>query len=221
MSTIDLNMVTQASEAAGRLFGRTREAVLGALLLRPDERLHLRQIARMCGTGLGAVQRELSALTQMGILQREQSGRQVYFRADRTCPYFPDLQGLIIKTTGVAAVMRAALLPVAERVKAALVFGSVARGAMVAGSDVDLLVLADDLRVRDLAGPIRQAGEILGREINLNLYRPQEWAQRVADGHPLARSILGNPRLLVTPFARPNRASGEGCLECGPSPHRT
>jgi predicted nucleotidyltransferase len=183
--------------AASRLFGRTREAALGVLLLRPDERLHLRQIARMCGTGLGAVQRELSQLTHMGILKREQNGRQVYFQADRTCPFFADLQGLIIKTTGIAAVMRAALLPVAERVKAALVFGSVARGGMTAGSDVDLLVLSDDLKVRDLARPIRQAGESLGREVNLNLYRPREWAQRVASGHPLARSILSQPRLML------------------------
>src|SRR6266542_1140015 len=71
-STIDPKMVTRPSKViVGGLFGRTREAVLGLLLLRPDERFHLRQIARICGTGLGAVQRELSALTQMGILQRE------------------------------------------------------------------------------------------------------------------------------------------------------
>jgi predicted nucleotidyltransferase len=79
----------------------------------------------------------------------------------------------------------------------ALVFGSVARGAMSAASDVDLLVISDDLKVRDLAGPIRHAGEALGREISLNLYNRKEWAHRVANAHPLARSILGNPRLLL------------------------
>jgi hypothetical protein len=71
MSTIDPNMVTPSPAIAAGLFGRTREAVLGLLLLRPDERFHLRQIARFCRTGLGAVQRELSVLTKMGILHRE------------------------------------------------------------------------------------------------------------------------------------------------------
>ncbi len=89
------------------------------------------------------------------------------------------------------------LLPLAERVKVALVFGSVARGAISKDSDVDLLILSNDLKVRDLAAPIRQAGEALGREVSLNLYRPQEWAKRVSDGHTLAQSILSNRRLLL------------------------
>jgi len=190
-------MVTQTATLSAGLFGRTREAVLGLLLLRPDERFHLRQIARFCGTGLGAVQRELSALTKMGILHREQNGRQVYFQAERACPFFSELQGLIVKTSGVAGVLRTALLPIADRVHLALVFGSVARRAMNTRSDVDLLVVSDDLKVRDLAGPIRHAGQALGREISLNLYNRKEWAQRVANEHPLARSILGNPRLLL------------------------
>jgi len=190
-------MVTPPATTTVGLFGRTREAVLGLLLLRPDERFHLRQIARLCGTGLGAVQRELAALVHMGILHREEEGRQVYFRAERTNAFFPELQGLVAKTSGVVGVLRAALLPAAERVKLALVFGSVARGTMNAGSDVDLLVIADDLKVRDLAASIRQAGQALNREINLNLYRPQEWTQRVANGHLLAQSILSSPRLLL------------------------
>lgn len=198
MSTFELNMITRAFGIHdGGLFGRTRGSILGLLLLKPDEQFHLRQIARYCGTGLGAVQRELSALTKMGILHREESGRQVYFKADLKCPFFAELQGLITKTTGITGVLRAALLPVAERVKVALVFGSVARGAMNADSDVDLLILSNDLKVRDLAAPIRQAGEALGREISLNLYRPQEWAKRVSDRHALAQSILSNRRLIL------------------------
>jgi predicted nucleotidyltransferase len=104
---------------------------------------------------------------------------------------------LIVKTSGVVGALRTALLPVNERVHLALVFGSVARGTMNAASDVDLLVISDDLKVRDLAAPIRQAGESLGREISLNLYKPREWAQRISSGHPLAKSILSNPRLVL------------------------
>lgn len=179
------------------LFGQTRAAVLDLLLLRPDERFHLRQIARLTGAGLGGVQRELAALTRLGVLHREQSGKQVYFQADRACPFFAELQGLVAKTTGVVGALRAALATVSPRVSAAAVFGSAARGTMTAGSDVDLLVVSPDLTVRELAPALRQAGQSLGRVVNVNLYRPQEWARRVAEGHPLASSILREPRLVV------------------------
>ncbi len=181
----------------GGLFGQTRAGVLGLLLLRPDEQFHVRQIARLTGTGLGALHRELTTLTAAGILRRQQSGRQVYFQAERGCPFFAELQGLIVKTSGVADVLQAALAPLASRIRVALLFGSLARGAMRAGSDIDLLVISPDLAVRELGTAIRQAGQTLGREINVNLYRPDEWARRVRERHPLAAAILREPRLML------------------------
>jgi predicted nucleotidyltransferase len=188
-------MVTQTRP--GGLFGQTRAAVLALLLLRPDERFHLRQIERLTNAGLGAIQRELAALVRIGVLTREQSGRQVYFQANRESPFFSELAGLVTKTSGVADVLRAALAPIAPRINVALVFGSAARGALQAGSDVDLLVIARDLAMRELAPALRQAGSALGREINVNLYRPDEWAERAAASHPLANSVLREPRLML------------------------
>lgn len=201
-------MGTDQGNSLNGLFGRTRQAVLGLLLLRPDERFHVRQIARLIGTGLGAVQRELAALAEAGILRREKTGVQVYFQAEQACPYFRELQGLVTKTTGAVYLLREVLLPVVHRIKVALVFGSLASGKMIASSDVDLLVLSDDLKVRDLAGAIRRAGEALGREININLYRTNEWAQRVSQGHPLAKSILNNPHVLIIGDENEFRAMG-------------
>jgi predicted nucleotidyltransferase len=196
---------TDKSSPTG-LFGRTRAAVLGLLLVRPDERFHLRQIARLTGAGLGAVQRELAALTTAGILRREVSGRQVYFQADPASPVFADLQGLIIKTSGAADVLRAALSDLAPRISVALVFGSVARGAMRAESDVDLMVISPDVTMRELARALRPAGEALGRVVNPKLYRPAEWAQCVRSGHPLARAIQREPRVLLVGDDRELRA---------------
>ncbi len=47
----------------------------------------------------------------MGILHREESGRQVYFQAELECPFFAELQGLITKTTGITGVLRACSYP--------------------------------------------------------------------------------------------------------------
>lgn len=179
------------------LFGKTRDAVLGLLVLRPDERFHLRQVARLSGAGLGPVQRELADLVAWGIVSREQVGRQVFFQARADCPIFGQLQQLLLKTSGAAGVLRAALSRFEKEIFVAVIFGSMARGQMHFKSDVDVLVLSKQLTMRDLGGAIREASARLGRDVNLNLYRPEEWRERARAGHPLVSSILENPRLLV------------------------
>jgi predicted nucleotidyltransferase len=170
---------------------------MSVLLLRPDERFHLRQIVRLTGSGVGAVQRELKALESAGLVRREPSGRQVYFQAVRESPIFQEVQGLILKTSGVADVLRAALRGARDEIRAAAVFGSLARRDMTRESDVDLLLVSDTLSMRDLGPALREASARLGREINVNLYRPDEWATRARDGHPMVKSILTHPRLNV------------------------
>lgn len=177
----------------GGLFGKTRSAVLGLLLLRPDERFHLRQISRLAGGGLGAVQREVAALARMGILRREASGRQVYYQADRSSPIFDELSSLLVKTSGVADVIRAALEPLRTRIALAMLFGSLAAGTQHAGSDIDLLVVADPrkLRFAELAKALAPAQARLRREVNPSFYPPAELRRKWAAGHHFLRSVLG------------------------------
>lgn len=190
-------MVTHNHSRGKRLFGRTREAVLCLLLLRSDERFYLRQIVRLTGAGLGPIQRELADLVSMSILTRERSGNQVYFQARTDSPIFADLRQLMLKTSGIAGVLRESLEPFASRIQVAVVFGSAASGKLHAGSDVDLLVISDHLTIRQLGSAVRRAGTLLGRDVNINLYRSSEWKERVRAGHPLAKSILTQPRIML------------------------
>src|SRR4051812_5416374 len=120
-------MVTGTTEPIGDLlFGKTRQAVMGLLFLRPDESFHLRQIVRLSGAGVGPVQRELAKLVAAGLILREQRGQQVYFQAARS-PVFDELRGLLVKTAGCADVLREALLPLAPRIRSAFIFGSFAK----------------------------------------------------------------------------------------------
>ena len=193
-----LDLVTSSNVThAGGLFGKTREAILDLLILRQDEQFHLRQISRLSGVGLGPVQRELAELAAMGVITREQSGRQVYFQARADCPILPELKQLLIKTSGAAGVLRAALSGLQSEIAAAAIFGSAASGKMHLESDIDLLLISPSLTMRDLGVVVREAGSRLGRDVNINLYRPDEWRERVRADHPLARSILENPRILL------------------------
>lgn len=193
------NMGTTGGRGCGGLFGRTRSAVLGLLLLRPEERFHLRQIARLAGGGLGGVQREVTILTRMGILRRQDSGRQVYYQANTSSSIFQELSSLLVKTTGVADVIREALGPLKKRIRVAVLFGSFAHGAQHGGSDVDLLVVADPRQVSfgELAKALGPAQSQLGREINPSFYPPAELRRKWADGHHFVRSVVGGEMVFL------------------------
>jgi DNA-binding transcriptional ArsR family regulator len=126
---------------AHHLLGSSRSAVLAALLLHPDTALHVRELARVTGTSPGSLHRELRALTDLGLLLREEVGRQVNYRANTESPVFDELSGLLRKTVGVVDVLRSALLPLADDIALAFVYGSVAAGEETARSDVDVMVL--------------------------------------------------------------------------------
>ena len=122
------------------LLPQTRRALLGLLYGLPDRAFYLREIAAQVGSGMGQVQRELARLAEAGILRRFERGRHVFYQADRRCPAFEELRGLIVKTVAGADHLRHALTELEDRIAVAFVFGSVARGEDRAESDLDLLV---------------------------------------------------------------------------------
>jgi len=180
------------------LFGAVRREVLALLLGRPDERFYLREIVRAAGGGSGAVQRELKQLVDAGLVEREASGHQVYFSANREAPIFPELQAIVEKTVGAVDVLRASLASLVRRrrVEIALIYGSVASGRKTSRSDVDLLIVGD-LALADLVPALRTAEARLGREVNPSVYPVQEFRDKVRGGAPFLKRILAGPRLFV------------------------
>lgn len=174
------------------LFAGTRQRALAVLLLQPAEGFHLRELARLTASNAGTLMRELDKLTDAGLLLRSEHGNQVRYQANRACPLFEELAAMFRKTHGAAAVLREALAPLAPRIRMALVFGSVARGAQSAGSDIDLLVVGE-AGFAELVQALYPAQQTLGREINPVLYSPAEFAQRAGRGEALVREITGKP----------------------------
>ncbi len=179
---------------ATHLLGQTRSAVLGTLLLHPEDSLHVHELARRTGASAGSLHRELRALAELGVLLRQEVGRQVHYRANTSSPVFAELAGLLRKTAGLADVLRDALLPLGKKVTLAFVFGSVAAGSERPGSDVDLMVLGS-ASFADLARALASAQEILGREVNPTVMAPREFARKLSDNDGFARSVVKGPRI--------------------------
>jgi len=94
-------MSTSKTHRIGRgLFGRTRFAILILLFKRPRQSLYIRELARIVGTGLGAVQRELRHLERIGVVRRMPANRRVYYTANEHSPAYRQLSALIRKLTG-------------------------------------------------------------------------------------------------------------------------
>lgn len=187
---------TSARALMDLLFGGTRQAVLAVLLLQPQASFHLRELGRLTGRHAGTLGRELDKLVEAGLLSRVERGNQVHYQANPACPLFEELASMFRKTHGVVPAVRDALAPLADRISAAWVFGSTARGTDTDRSDIDLLVLGD-VDFADLVKALHPLEASLRREINPVVYSPGEFRRRWQTGEAFARQLLDGPRLMV------------------------
>lgn len=184
------------SVLSAALFGQTRRAILALLYSHPDQPYYLRNLVRSAGVGLGAAQREVKRLSDAGIIRRTVSGNQVFYQANPECPVFGELKGLMVKTTGVADVLRAALAPLAARIRLAFIYGSVAKLAQRNGSDVDVMVVGEPA-FGEIVSALGAAQETLAREINPTVYSPAEFKSKLKAGHHFLTSVIGGEKVFL------------------------
>jgi len=188
--------ITAAPVLEQLLGSRLRARLLGWLLSHPGERYFVRQLAAILGEDSTNLSRELARLETMGIVSGSREGQQKYFQADPDCPIYPELRGLVLKTAGVADILRKALQPLANRIVSAFLFGSVAAGKEVAESDIDLFV-AGDLSLGELVEVLSPLQDQLGREVNPVVYPIKELRDKLAHGHHFVKSVFEGPKVLL------------------------
>lgn len=189
-------MRTASDNLSSRLFGKVRSSVLSLLFCRSDTSLYFREIERSVGMGRGAVQRELENLVNTGLIVRRKQGNQVYYQANPKSPIFAELKSLMVKTTGVADVLREALKPFQGRIETAFIYGSFAQGTENAGSDVDVLVIGD-LTFSEVVDALASAQESIGRQISPSVYPLDEFITKVSAGNHFLTSSIGEPKILL------------------------
>jgi uncharacterized protein len=187
---------TETLRVADVLFGHVRSGILSLLYGRPDQSFYLRQIARHIGASTGAVQRDITQLSRAGLIRRTPLGSQVFYQANFDSPVFAEMRGLITKTVGVADILRLLLAEVAGRIKAAFVYGSVARHEETAQSDVDLMIVGG-VTLEELFPIFEKAQSATGRQVNATVYSPKEFRSKIAAGNHFLQSVLKDKKLFV------------------------
>lgn len=181
------------SSLADALFTATQQRVLGALFGQPDRSFFVTQIMELAGSGRGAVQRELERLLNGGLVTVRMLGTQKHYQANPESPVFDELRGIIQKTVGLAGPIREALESMVTDIHLALIFGSIARRTDTSSSDIDLLIVADEVRLEDVYKVLMPVEEVLVRRISTKLYTPAEFKDRVDQENAFVQRVLAGP----------------------------
>lgn len=183
------------SSTADALFPKVRQRVLAVLFGAPDRSFYTNEVIGLAQSGAGAVQRELADLAGAGLLTVRKQGNQKHFQANAASPVFAELRGLVLKTMGLADVLRAALAPLAPQIAQAFVFGSIAKQQDTAASDVDLLVVSDTLGYGDVFAALEGASQRLGRTINPALYTAKDFRARLQGDNAFIHRVMQQPKI--------------------------
>jgi predicted nucleotidyltransferase len=188
-------ITTSQASIADALFSKVRQRVLTVLFGAPDRSFYTNQVIGLAQSGAGAVQRELAGLAGAGLLTVRMQGNQKHFQANPASPVFAELRGLVLKTMGLADVLRTALAPLAAQIEQSFVFGSIAKQQDTAESDVDLMVVSDTLGYGDVFGALELASQTLGRTINPALYTAADFSARLQGDNAFINRVMQQPKI--------------------------
>lgn len=176
------------------LSSRARAEIFRLLLSGTGEELHVREIERRSGLNNSTLRQELRKLLSLDLVQSRKDSNRVYYRAKTENPLYPEIRNLVLKTSGLADVLKSTLAD--KRIHLAFVFGSIARGEEKAGSDVDLMVIGE-LGLRDLSRLLSGIEEKIGREVNPHVLRGEEFRKRIRAKEHFVSSVIENPKIFI------------------------
>lgn len=179
------------------LFSGVQQRVLGLLFGQPDRSFYANEIAKLGKTGRGALQRELERMTASGLITMTVIGKQKHYQANKSTPIFNELRGIVLKTFGLSDILRLALSEYGDNIRLAFIFGSVAKGADTAASDIDVMVVAEGLGYSMLFEALMKAEEALGRKVSPTLYSVEEFNKKVRDDNSFVTRVLEQSKIIL------------------------
>jgi predicted nucleotidyltransferase len=192
---------------ASALFTDSQSRVFCWLFGQPERSYHLSELRRLTGLGSASLQRELNRLVEADLVCSERIGNMRRFQANPQSPVYSELVVLTRKTLGVEPLLREALLSLAPDLKAAWVYGSVAKQTDTAQSDIDVMLIGDALLLGNILELLVPLEAQLGRKINPTCYTPTDFERRRAEPDSFVNRVLKQPILpLIGDAHEPARA---------------
>lgn len=180
---------------AAAIFSESQCRLFRWLFGQPERSFHLSELRRLTGLGSASLQRELRRLADAGLISSERVGNLRSFQANPKSPIFNELVVLTRKTLGIEPMLREALFPLVPRLRAAWIYGSVAKQTDTAQSDVDVMLVGENLTLGEVLERVLPLEAELGRKINPTSFAPSEFERRRAEPDSFVNRILAQPIL--------------------------
>jgi len=192
----DMITTEKKDNALTVLFNKACILLLSLLYNNTEKSFYLREIARKIGMGAGTVQRELSKLVSADLVIRQKHGKQVYYRANTKSRVFNEIRGLIIKTFGLADIIRDVLNPLLAKIDYAFIYGSQTDGTATTDSDIDLMVVGK-VGEMELHKAIGMAEGKLDKAINYSLFTLKEFIRRKKQKKGFVDRIVAGKKIML------------------------
>ena len=177
------------------LFSDSQARLFRWLFGQPERSYHLSELRRLTALGSASLQRELNRLVDAGLVLSSRVGNLRRFQANPQSPVYAELIALTRKTLGTVPLLCEALQPIAARLETAFIYGSVAKQTDTAQSDINMMLVGEDLSLNEILTLLLPLETQLGRKINPNCYTPSEYARRLAEPDSFVNRVLAQPIL--------------------------
>jgi len=188
------NMRTESTLSA--LVNPTRQAILAATFLRPEKSWYLSELATHLGTRSSSLQRDVDSLVRVGILEKRVDGRRSYIKANEGSPIFPEIRGLVEKTSGIIPMLQEAVGKLGKKIRWGFIYGSLARGEEGARSDVDLMLIGT-VSTMNVAPVLRRLEKMVDRQMNPTIFTEDDFARNLARKNHFLQTVMRGKKIML------------------------
>ncbi len=176
------------------LRSRTRISVLKLFVFNPNKEYYIREIERMTKEPFDPVRMELRRLENVGLLKSRTSGRQKYYSMNTNHKLFSDIKAIILKTVGIGDLLESALNR--EDISVAFIYGSYAKDAEYAESDIDIFVIGG-ISSKELQAIISDIENTTKHEINHTVYSLEELREKYKSKNNFITGVLKGQKIFL------------------------
>ncbi len=185
------------SKLGDALFTTTQKNVLGLLYTQAERSFYTKEILRLTGMGVATIKRELDRMVSAGILTLTKIGNQHHYQANPECPIYEELLSIVRKTFGIADVLRKVLEPIKDSIVYAFIYGSIAKRKEKTKSDIDLMLIGNNLNYGDVMDLLIPIEGKLGRPVNPTIYSVRNFRKKLSEKNNFIIRVMAQEKITV------------------------
>jgi len=173
------------------------QKVLGYFFLNPNTQLYVNEIAETLGLDKRNLVKKLKEFEKEGLLIKHPNGNMKLYSINEKYPLYREYRKIVLSTAGVEDSLRKIVAGV-PGISEAYIYGSYARDAMDAHSDIDVLVVGIH-SVLALQQKLTALQKELRREINAVNMDAAEFDRKKSAKDPFIAGVLESHKIRIFP----------------------